>query len=135
VQTDLNRYAQSVFFNDTSAGILRGGHYDVAFGGMSTGPDPDHSDIYSGHNLSPSGGNTTRWNNPVATAAMDDALKTVDQARRRRDYVVVQQQLTRDVPTIFLNFVRVPFVYNDDLHGFDPSPVIPPFWDPWNYSI
>ncbi len=75
------------------------------------------------------------WNNAAATAAMDDALKTIDEARRKRDYVIVQQQLALDVPTIIIYFSRIPYVYNTDLKGFDPSPVISAFWDPWNYSI
>jgi hypothetical protein len=29
----------------------------------------------------------------------------------------------------------VPYIYNSDLKGFDPSPVISAYWDPWNYSI
>ena len=85
--------------------------------------------------MAPHGQNAMFWDNPVATAAMNDALSTVDQARRKRDYIVVQQQLTKDVPTIIISFTRVPFVYNSDLKGFDPSPVISAFWDPWNYSI
>ena len=36
---------------------------------------------------------------------------------------------------MIVSFSRVPFVYNSDLKGFDPSPVISAFWDPWNYSI
>ena len=39
---------------------------------------------------------------------MNDALKTIDQARRKRDYVIVQQQLALDVPTIIIYFSRVP---------------------------
>ena len=85
--------------------------------------------------MAPHGQNAMFWNNAAATAAMTDALKTIDQARRKRDYVVVQQQLALDVPTIILYFQRFPFVYNTDLKGFDPSPVISGFWDPWNYSI
>ena len=75
------------------------------------------------------------WENAKATAAMADALKTIDQPRRKRDYAIVQQQLAIDVPTIIISFARVPYVYNTDLKGFDPSPVISAFWDPWNYSI
>ena len=77
------------------------------------------------------------WNDPVATAAMNDALMTVDQARRKRDYVIVQQQLAHDVPTIILYFDHaVPYVYNSDLKGFDPSPGISRLSGiPWNYSI
>ncbi|MGA2760614.1 MAG: peptide ABC transporter substrate-binding protein [Candidatus Cybelea sp.] len=135
VQADIKNYPTSEFFDNSSNGILQGGHYDVASFSWYGAADPDDSAIYSAQNMAPHGQNAMFWNNPVATAAMNDALSTIDQARRKRDYVVVQQQLTKDVPTIIIDFARVPFVYNSDLKGFDPSPVISAFWDPWNYSI
>jgi peptide/nickel transport system substrate-binding protein len=135
VQADVKNYPTSQFWDNSTAGILQGGHYDVAGFSWIAAADPDDSPIYSGDNLAPHGQNAMYWNNPVATAAMNDALQTVDQSRRRRDYIIVQQQLTRDVPTIIIDFARVPYVYNDDFKGFDPSPVISAFWDPWNYSI
>ena len=134
-QADIKNYPSSQFFDNSSSGILQGGHYDVALFGWLGAADPDDSAIYSSENMAPHGLNSMFWDNPVATAAMNDALSTVDQARRKRDYIVVQQQLTKDVPTMIVSFSRVPFVYNSDLKGFDPSPVISPFWDPWNYSI
>ena len=114
---------------------MQGGHYDVALFSWIGAADPDDNAIYSGDNLAPKGQNAMMWENAKATAAMDDALKTIDQARRKRDYAIVQQQLSIDVPTIIISFARVPYVYNTDLKGFDPSPVISAFWDPWNYSI
>jgi peptide/nickel transport system substrate-binding protein len=135
VQADVKNYPTSEFFDNSSNGILQGGHYDVAAFSWYGAADPDDSAIYSAENMAPHGQNAMFWDNPVATAAMNDALSTIDQARRKRDYVVVQQQLTKDVPTIIIDFARVPFVYNSDLKGFDPSPVISAFWDPWNYSI
>jgi peptide/nickel transport system substrate-binding protein len=135
VQADIKNYPTSQFFDNSANGILQGGHYDVASFSWYGAADPDDSAIYSSQNMAPHGQNAMFWDNPVATAAMNDALSTVDQARRKRDYVVVQQQLTKDVPTIIVSFSRVPFVYNSDLKGFDPSPVISAFWDPWNYSI
>jgi peptide/nickel transport system substrate-binding protein len=135
VQADIKNYPTSEFFDNSSNGILQGGHYDVAAFSWYGAADPDDSAIYSSQNMAPHGQNAMFWDNPVATAAMNDALSTIDQARRKRDYVVVQQQLTKDVPTIIIDFARVPFVYNSDLKGFDPSPVISAFWDPWNYSI
>jgi peptide/nickel transport system substrate-binding protein len=135
VQADIKNYPTDQFFENSSNGILQGGHYDVASFAWVAAADPDDNPIYSADNLAPHGQNAMFWKNPVATAAMKDALSTVDQARRKRDYVIVQQQLTQDVPTIIINFVRVPYVYNSDLKGFDPSPVISAFWNPWNYSI
>jgi peptide/nickel transport system substrate-binding protein len=135
VQADVKNYPTDEFFDNSANGILQGGHYDAAGFSWFAAADPDDSPIYSADNFSPHGQNNLHWDNRVATAAMNDALKTVDQARRKRDYVIVQQQLALDVPTIVLYFVRVPYVYNSDLKGFEPSPVISAFWDPWNYSI
>jgi peptide/nickel transport system substrate-binding protein len=134
-QADIKNYPSSQFFDNSTNGILQGGHYDAAGFSWAAAADPDDSAIYSADNMAPHGQNAMFWDNPVATAAMNDALSTIDQARRKRDYVIVQQQLTQDVPTIIINFARVPYVYNNDLKGFDPSPVISAYWDPWNYSI
>jgi peptide/nickel transport system substrate-binding protein len=134
-QADIKNYPTSQFFDNSTNGILQGGHYDVAGFSWIGAADPDDNAVYSGDNMAPHGQNAMMWNNRVATTAMADALKTVDQAQRKRDYIIVQQQLTHDVPTIIINFARVPYVYNSDLKGFDPSPVISAFWDPWNYSI
>ncbi|MFY9720806.1 MAG: peptide ABC transporter substrate-binding protein [Candidatus Cybelea sp.] len=135
IQADVKNYPTSEFFDNSTNGILQGGHYDVASFAWFGAADPDDSAIYSGDNFAPHGQNAMFWNNRRATDAMNDALKTVDQARRKRDYTVVQQQLALDVPTIILYFRRDPYVYNTDLKGFAPSPVISAFWDPWNYSI
>lgn len=135
VQADIKNYPTSEFFDNSANGTLQGGHYDVAGFSWYAAADPDDSAIYSSQNFAPHGQNALFWNNAKATAAMNDALATVDQARRKRDYVIVQQQLTYDVPTIIISFTRLPFVYNNDLKGFDASPVISAFWDPWNYSM
>jgi peptide/nickel transport system substrate-binding protein len=125
----------STFFDNTSNGILQGYHYDVAGFAWNAAADPDDSAIYSADNLAPRGQNALYWRNQRATDAMNDALKTVDFARRKKDYFIVQEELAKDVPTIILSFRKEPIPYNSDLKGFAPSPVISPFWDPWNYSI
>jgi peptide/nickel transport system substrate-binding protein len=135
VQADIKNYPSDEFFDNSANGVLQGGHYDVAGFSWEAASDPDDSPIYSADNMAPHGQNNLFWDNRVATAAMNDALQTIDQTRRKRDYVIVQQQLALDVPTIILYFARVPYVYNSDLKGFKPSPVISAFWDPWDYSI
>lgn len=135
VKADIKNYPESEMLENSSAGILNGGRYDAAILSYVDAADPDDSEFYSSHNLPPRGQNITHWLNPVATAAIDDALQTVDQSRRRRDYIVVQQQLTHDLPAIVLCYYRVPYIYNSDLKGFDPSPVVSAYWNPWTYSI
>jgi peptide/nickel transport system substrate-binding protein len=134
VAANIKNYSHNLFFDNSSSGILSGGHYDVAIQSTTTGPDPDHSSLYSGDHFAPRGQNTLRWSDPLATKAMEGALRTVDLQARRREYLVVQRSLARDVPTIVLDFIREPFLYNSDLRGFRPSPVWT-FWNPWNYSV
>ncbi|MBV8689143.1 MAG: peptide ABC transporter substrate-binding protein [Candidatus Eremiobacteraeota bacterium] len=130
-----NSSTAQFFDNNPATGVLQGGHYDVAGFSWVAAADPDDSPIYSADNFAPHGQNALFWNDARATAAMNDALKTLDLNRRKADYKIVQQELAAQVPTIFLYFVKEPFVYNTDLKGFRPSPVISPFWNPWEYSI
>jgi peptide/nickel transport system substrate-binding protein len=135
VQANVKNFPTAQFFENGSAGILQGGHYDVALFAWVGAADPDLNALYSADNFAPRGQNNIFWNNTKATAALADALHTVDQTRRKRDYAIFQQQLALDVPTIIIGFRKEPYVYNADLQGFDPSPVISAFWDPWEYSI
>ncbi|MBV9736826.1 MAG: peptide ABC transporter substrate-binding protein [Candidatus Eremiobacteraeota bacterium] len=130
-----NASTAQFFDNNPATGVLQGGHYDVAGFSWVDAADPDDSPIYSGDNFAPHGQNSMFWSDPRATAAMNDALKTLNIGRRKADYKVVQQELAAQVPTIVLYFSKEPFVYNTDLKGFRPSPVISPFWNPWEYSI
>lgn len=135
VKADIKNYQSTQFYANSPEGIIQGGRYDVADLGFVNAADPDDSASYSADNFAPRGQNSTFWSNAKATAAINDALRTVDQQRRRRDYVIVQQQLAQDVPSIILYFARIPYLYNSDLRGFDPSPVVSPYWNPWAYSI
>jgi peptide/nickel transport system substrate-binding protein len=134
-EANIKNYPTSLFFDNTVNGILQGGKYDVATFAWASAADPDDSAIYSAENLAPHGQNALFWTDRTATAAMDDALSTVDWQRRRRDYHLIQQRLAEDVPTIILYFRREPIAYNSDLRGFTSSPVISRFWNTWEYSI
>ncbi len=125
----------SLFFDNTKIGVLQGGHYDVAEFAWTAAADPDDSAIYSADNLAPGGQNALMWKDAAATKAMNDALTTVDFAKRKADYYTVQERLASEVPTIVLFFRQEPVVYNSDLKGFTNSPVISLFWNPWEYSI
>jgi peptide/nickel transport system substrate-binding protein len=135
VEAIVKNVPSALMFQNGTNGTLQGGHYDVALFSWSSAADPDDSAIYSGDNLAPHGQNALFWTNATATAAMNDALKTLDDNRRKHDYEIVQQQMAIDVPTIILFFWKEPYIYNSDLRGFSPSPVISAFWNPWEYSL
>jgi len=135
IQADIKNFPTATMFENGSVGILEGGHYDVATYAWVAASDPDDSALYAIHNFGPVGQNTLFWANAKVDAAESDALSTVNVARRKADYKIVQQQLMLDVPTIVIAFRKEIYVYNTDLKNFKPSPVISPFWNPWEYKI
>ncbi|BDE05766.1 peptide-binding protein [Vulcanimicrobium alpinum] len=132
----VKNYPTTLYFDQTSKGTLAGGKFDVAIYAWSGAADIDQSAIYSAHFMPPQGQNYPRWRNARATAAMDDANATVDQARRIRDYKIVQQEFAKDDPSIILWFRRDVTSYPAALKGFTATPVITiPFWNPWAYHF
>ncbi|GAC1659294.1 MAG: peptide-binding protein [Candidatus Elarobacter sp.] len=128
----VKNYPTPLFFDNTAAGVLQGGKYDVAFYAWVAAADMDQSAIYSAHNFAPHGQNALFWNNEVATKAMDDANGTVDMKRRIDDYKIVQREFAEDDPSIILWFRKDLEVYTSALKGFTSTPVITtPFWHTW----
>ena len=123
------------FFDNTANGVLQGGKYDVAGFAWDAAADPDDSAIYSGTNMAPRGQNAIFWNDPAANAAIAGGLGTIDPEARKRFSFAEQVRFAEDVPSIVLYFRRDAYVYNSDLKGFRPSPVISAFWNPQDYSI
>jgi peptide/nickel transport system substrate-binding protein len=136
IEVSVKNAPTSLFYDNTANGILQGGKYDAAVFAWSAAADPDDSAIYSRDNFAPHGQNALFWDDAIASDAMRDALATVDWSRRKADYAIVQRRLAGEVPTIILFFERDPVIFNDDLHGMRPTPVITtPFWNTWEYSI
>ena len=135
IQADIKNYPTAQMFRNDAGGTLAGSHYDVATYAWIAAADPDESPLYTSSNWGPHGQNYMHWKNDKVDAAEKDGLLTVDEKRRKADYVIVQQEMLKDVPTIILSFRKEPYVYNSDLKNYTPSPVISSFWNPWEYSI
>jgi peptide/nickel transport system substrate-binding protein len=115
-------------------GILQNGHFDLIVDGWYSGIDPDDSAQFMCQNVPPGGYNYTRYCSPEMDAAETMALTHYDQATRKAAYAKTQTLLARDVPEIFINWLRQMHPINVDFKGFDPSPVIEN-WNAWQWSI
>ncbi|MDQ2865685.1 MAG: peptide ABC transporter substrate-binding protein [Candidatus Eremiobacteraeota bacterium] len=136
VAVDVKNAPTNQFFdNNPATGVLQGGHYDAAIFSWVAAADPDDSPLYTTKNFAPQGQNNLFWSNPKVDAAAAAALGTLDRNKRKAYYKIVQQQMALDVPTIIMYFWKDIYLYNNDLKGFTPSPVISAFWNPWEYSI
>ncbi len=63
--------------------------------------------------------NITRYVNPTVTKAFVDARQTADVLRQVDDYGIVQEQLSVDIPWLFLIQVREAIVVSPKLRGVD----------------
>lgn len=115
-------------------GILQNGHFDLIVDGWYSGIDPDDSAQFMCGNVPPGGYNYTRYCSPEMDAAETMALTHYDQATRKLAYAKTQTLLARDVPEIFINWLRQMHPINVDFKGFDPSPVIEN-WNAWQWTI
>jgi peptide/nickel transport system substrate-binding protein len=115
-------------------GILQNGHFDLVVDGWYSGIDPDDSSQFMCGNVPPGGYNYSRYCNPEMDAAETMALTHYDQATRKAAYAKTQTLLARDVPEIFINWLRQMHPINVDFKNFQPSPVIEN-WNAWQWSI
>jgi peptide/nickel transport system substrate-binding protein len=117
-------------------GILAGGRYELSYDGWWVlGSDPDDSWHMACDQIPPAGLNYSFWCNPPGDAAMRDALATVDRARRKADYAIVQRAIARDLPIFTLWQVRMPNAYRSYVHGIAPAPEGSTFWNAWSWRI
>jgi len=115
-------------------GILQGGHFDIVVDGWYAGIDPDDSAQFMCKNVPPGGYNYPRYCSPEMDAAQTMALTHYDQATRKVAYAKTQALLARDVPEIFINWLRQMEPISVDFKGLDPNPVVEN-WNAWQWSI
>jgi peptide/nickel transport system substrate-binding protein len=123
------KYPTSKLFASYSAGgIVATRRYDLTSYAWSLPPDPDMTNYIACSRISPKGQNYMGYCNPDVDAHLHDALRSYDRARRKRDYVRVQEDLARDVPFVITTQRTERMTYNDDFRNFKPGPVMD-FWN------
>ncbi|HEV2261045.1 MAG TPA: peptide ABC transporter substrate-binding protein [Candidatus Rubrimentiphilum sp.] len=130
VGLDYVRYQTNKLFSSYAAGgVVATRHYDLASFAWTLAPDPDLTNLIACSRISPKGQNYMAYCNPLVDRALADALTHYDRARRRADYILVQELLARDVPFVVLGQRTDHITFNDDFKGIKPGPVLT-FWNP-----
>lgn len=92
--------------------------YDAFLVGFQWGVDPNQKTMWS----SQGGFNLNKYSNPEMDKLLDDALNTLDQAKRKELYVKMQQIESQDMPSIILYFPQSTIGMNKRVHGYSPAP-------------
>jgi peptide/nickel transport system substrate-binding protein len=137
IRAVIKQFPSGVFYgNAAQGGVLAGGRYQLAYDAWWVlGDDPNDSWQMACDQMPPAGLNYSFWCDPRADAAMRDALATVDRARRKADYAIVQRAIVRDIPTFTLWQVRIPNAYRSYVGAIAPAPMGSTFWNAWSWRI
>ncbi|HVZ84069.1 MAG TPA: ABC transporter substrate-binding protein [Terracidiphilus sp.] len=109
----------ATFYADVTRGAFQ--MYSLRWIGGNEQPDI-FSYAFSTARFSPKGANRGHYSNPRLDALLDDAEASPDMARRRADYVEVQQILARDLPALNLWYKDTVVVHSRRLADVHPSP-------------
>ena len=135
IDVNIHNYPASIVFATwASNGIMTRGNYDLALVTMDLDADPDNSINLSPDQLPPRGQNRSFFVDRDVGAWEAAALRSPDQAVRRRYYVLVQQRIHDALP--FHGIVWRPTIYamNVDLRGFRPGAAYD-FWNAYEWSL
>jgi peptide/nickel transport system substrate-binding protein len=108
----------ATFYSDVTRGAFQ--MYSLRWIGGNEQPDI-FSHAFSTARFSPKGANRGHYSNPKADALLDDAAANSDTAKRRADYVEVQQILAEDLPAINLWYKDTVVVHNKRLMHVNPT--------------
>lgn len=111
------------------------GTYDLAVYANTLTYDPDRTSTLTCDEFTPKGMNEFRFCDPKVDALERKGLETDDLLLRAATYRQAGALIHQDVPYIPLFLQRRPAVMNDDLRGYDPSPVAAPWWNVWTWDI
>ncbi len=129
----LKGYTPILFHALGEYGPLAGGRFALALDTVLTGYDPETSWFFRCDQAPPAGSNYSRYCDPAADAAQNDALVTFDEGRRSADYRTVQTRVAADVPVAFLWRTAGLSITPASLHGLQPSPETP-YWAAWKWT-
>jgi peptide/nickel transport system substrate-binding protein len=119
IALDLRSYEFATFYADLTKGTFQ--MAQSRWIGGNEQPDIFHY-AFSQASFPPHGSNRGFYSNAKLDALLDDAAAATDQARRRDDYVKVQQILARDLPSINLWYLDTVVIHNKRLENVHTSP-------------
>ena len=97
-------------------------NFEAVLLGWSLSPDPDQYNIWHSSQTGERQFNFLTYNNPKVDEALIAATRTFDKAERKKHYDIVQEEIYKDVPMVFLYAPYSLPVMHKRIHGIDPAP-------------
>jgi peptide/nickel transport system substrate-binding protein len=95
--------------------------YEVFLVGFQWGVDPNQKTMWHSDSFAPNGFNLNFYKNDEVNKLLDDALNTLDQAKRKDLYFKMQAIVAEEVPSVILFFAQTTGAYSKRLNNFTPG--------------
>jgi peptide/nickel transport system substrate-binding protein len=109
--------------------------FDIFLVGFNWGADPDVSPLYHSRNTAPGGFNGADFKNDSADQLLDQALGTVDKAKRKSLYFQFQDLMSDLEPSPVILFNTGIYAVNKRVQGTDFGPFNQFAQRPWNAKV
>src|SRR6266851_118214 len=109
--------------------------FDIFLVGFNWGADPDVSPLYHSRNTAPGGFNGADFKNDSADQLLDQALGTVDKAKRKSLYFQFQDLMSDLEPSPVILFNTGIYAVNKRVQGTDFGPFNQFAQRPWNSKV
>jgi len=96
--------------------------FDAVILGWSLSPDPDQFTIWHSSQTGPRQFNFLSYSNAKVDAALETARRTFDRQQRKVQYDIMQEEIYKDVPMVFLFAPYSLPVMHKRIHGVKPAP-------------
>jgi peptide/nickel transport system substrate-binding protein len=115
-----------VITGEQAADTIKNRDFEILLYGESVGGDPDVYAFWHSSQISARGLNLADYSNPEVDKLLTDARSTTNVADRIAKYKKFQEDVTADVPVIFLYSPTYTYVQSNKIQGFNGTTTIEP---------
>ena len=112
--------------------VARQRDFDALLVGITVGNDPDPYPFFHSSQVADPGDNFSGYSTLAMDRLLEEARRTVDQAKRRELFAQVWNAIAADVPVVFLYYTDYLYAQSRAVHGFRVAPVNDPPQRFWN---
>lgn len=112
--------------------VARQRDFDALLVGITVGNDPDPYPFFHSSQMNDPGDNFSGYSTLAMDRLLEQARRTVDQAKRRELFAQVWNAIATDVPVVFLYYSDYLYAQSRSVHGFRVAPVNDPPQRFWN---
>jgi peptide/nickel transport system substrate-binding protein len=112
--------------------VARQREFDALLVGITVGNDPDPYPFFHSSQVSDPGDDFSGYSTLAVDRLLEQARRTVDQAKRRDLFAQVWTAIATDVPVVFLYYTDYLYAQSHTLQGFRVAPVNDPPQRFWN---